>query len=431
MNIVVLGMNHRTAPLIIRERFAVSEPQILLTELLQAEEINEAVLLSTCNRVEVIAASNNAESSLARLQRFFVEKLGHGDGAPLRTEEVFYALKNREAIQHLFRVAASIDSMVVGEPQILGQVKESYRQAANMSATGTILSRLYDFAFSAAKRVRTETSIAAGALSVAGVGVDLAKRIFERFDDKKILLIGAGDMIELACDSLTRIGNLQVRVANRTRGNAEELAARFAGSAHGLEELDELLIDSDLVFASIACQQPILRKKQFQRALSQRTQRPMFVIDLGVPRNIDPDANELDDIYLYDLDDLQGVATEHASQRETELSDAERIVSEETERFENWLGSRSMSPTIQQLREHAEQIRSQEFVATMRKMQLSDTEYEKIEALTRSIVNKLLHPTWSRLREDDSEGYVSLVRTLFGLEETEVISEKHEKEDQT
>ena len=359
MKILLVGMNHRTAPVEVRERFAVDDPLPWLAKLVESPEIDEAVLISTCNRVEVIVAAQNLEAGRHRLRSFFHRDLGHAAQLPQARSEnaMLYEHVDSDAVRHLFRVAASIDSLVVGEPQILGQVKEAYRVAAEGGACGPLLNRLFASAFGASKRVRNETEIASRPVSMARVAVDLARQIFETLEDKRALLVGAGEMIEMALDALRGAGLAGVAVANRTPERASELAARFGASAHGLDELPQLLAGSDVVLTSIGVDRPLLDTALFEDALRARRRRPIFAIDLGVPRNIDPAVNQLDDVYLYDVDDLGGVAEANAEERRRETVRAEAIVQEEVERFDGWLSALQAVPTIRRLRARAESIR--------------------------------------------------------------------------
>ena len=271
MKVLLLGLNHRTAPLEVRERFAVAEPGPLLAKLVEAEEIDEAVLVSTCNRVEVVALTRRPDAARMRLRAFFRRDLG-GDSAPQADDgrgldSMLYELQDANAMRHVMRVASSIDSMVVGEPQILGQMKDAYHVARQANACGVILTRLFQSAFATAKRVRRETRIAERPVSVARVAVDLARQIFEDLAEKSALLIGAGEMIEIALEALRQDGLAAVRVANRTRAHAAELADRFDASAHGLDEIEELLPHSDVVLSCIGGDAPLLTPAMVQRAL--------------------------------------------------------------------------------------------------------------------------------------------------------------------
>jgi glutamyl-tRNA reductase len=424
MKVVLLGMNHRTAPVEIRERFAVSQPGPMLQKLIDRPEVEEAVLLSTCNRVEVVVTTANPDAAQHALFDFFLRDLA-GDRLPngLALPELTYLRQGREAVEHVFRVASSIDSMVVGEPQILGQVKDAYRDATEAGACGAVLSRLYQRAFATAKRVKNETGIAQRPVSVARIAVDLARQIFERLDDKTALMIGAGDMIEAALAALGDHGLGTRRVANRTAAHAESLARQFSGTAHGLDELDALLAESDVVLSCVGGEEPILSRERVEASLSHRRGRPLFLIDIGVPRNIDPAVHEIDAAFLYDLDDLQEVAVANESERRRESERAERIISEEREHFDGWLVALQAVPTIRHLKSRAEAIRQAEIERFVGRLGLDESQLGSVEHLTRSIVNKLLHAPISRLRDqtDREAGLVRLeeARSLFALDDDE------------
>jgi glutamyl-tRNA reductase len=411
VKILLAGMNHESAPVEVRERFAVDDPAPLLAKLVANDEIEEAVVVSTCNRVELCITTHQPESARHTLMRCFAGE-----------EDATYLYQGREAAAHVLRVASSIDSMVVGEPQILGQMKEAYRAAVDRNACGPVLSRLFQRAFATAKRVKNETGIARRPVSVARVAVDLARQIFERFDDKTALLVGAGEMIELALDALQREGLRHVRIANRTLANAEVLAARFDATAHALDELDDLLADADVVLTSIGGDGPLIDAARAKRALSRRRRRPLFFIDIGVPRNIDPEVDGLDDAYLYDVDDLQQVSDRNAEERRREAQRAEAIVAEEEQRFDGWLVALEAVPTIRHLRSTAEEVRTAELERALARLEreVSDEERKALEHMTKAIVNKLLHSPVSRLRaETDREEGLAMreaARALFGLD---------------
>jgi glutamyl-tRNA reductase len=421
MKVLLLGLNHRTASVEVRERFAVTDPSPLLAKLVAAEEIDEAVLVSTCNRVEVVVVTRRLEAGRLRLRSFFRHELASGSTriGEHELDDALYELTDANAMRHVLRVASSIDSMVVGEPQILGQMKEAYHSAREADACGVILTRLFQSAFATAKRVRRETRIAERPISVARVAVDLARQIFEDLSEKSALLIGAGEMIEIALDALRQDGLAAVRVANRTRAHAAELADRFDASAHGLDELSPLLAQSDVVLSCIGGDAPILTVPLVTAALRDRVS-PLFVIDIGVPHNADPAVNELDGVYLYDLDDLAGAAAANAEGRQRETVRAEAIVLEEQQRFDGWLAALQAVPTIRDLKSRAESIRSAELDKAIGRLGLDDTQREGVEALTRAIVNKLLHAPVSRLRgqaeREDGFGYLETARVLFDLD---------------
>ncbi|MBK7950557.1 MAG: glutamyl-tRNA reductase [Deltaproteobacteria bacterium] len=422
MKVVVFGMNHRSAPVEIRERFAVADVGPALRKLVDRPEIGEAVLLSTCNRVELVATTPNPDAAQHVLLDFFARELAGGD-LPSKSSlrDMTYLRVGREAVEHVFRVASAVDSMVVGEPQILGQVKDAYRAAAEAGTCGAVLSRLFQRAFATAKRVKNETGIAERPVSVARVAVLLAKQIFETLEDKRALLIGAGDMIEAALIALHDHGLGSRRVVNRTRAHAEALARRFDGTAHGLDELDALLPECDVVLACVGGTGPILTRERIEASLRRRHDRPLFLIDIGVPRNIDPAVHEIDSAYLYDLDDLQEVADSNEEERRREVARAEHIIVEEREHFEGWLVALQAVPTIRDLTRRAESIRKGEVERFAGRLGLDEPRRELLEQLTRAIVAKLLHAPVSRLRDetDREAGLIRLeeARVLFALDE--------------
>lgn len=422
MKVLLLGMNHHSAPLEIRERFAFAEAAPLLRKLIDRPGIEEAVLLSTCNRVEVVVITKNPDAAQHILLDFFSRDLAQGNlPSGMLISDLTYLRHGRDAIDHVFRVASAIDSMVVGEPQILGQVKDAYREAAEAGACGAVLSRLYQRAFATAKRVKNETGIAKRPVSVGRVAVDLAKQIFEGFEDKSALLVGAGDMIEAALVALDDHGLGVRRIVNRTPAHAESLARRFGGSAHGFGEIDELLAKSDVVLSCVATDAPILTRERVEASLANRSARPLFLIDIGVPRNIDPAVHEIDNAYLYDLDDLQEVAAENEEERRREADRAERIIFEEREHFDGWMVTLQAVPTIRDLRRRVEEIRQAELERYSGRLGLDDAQTEAIEKLTRGIVNKIMHAPISRLR-DETDREVGLARldearSLFALDD--------------
>jgi glutamyl-tRNA reductase len=422
MKLLLLGMNHRTAPLDVRERLAVRDPVPLLQKLVSDHDIDEAVLLSTCNRIEVVALTRSPDAARVRLRSFFRRELG-GEEAGLSQralDELLYEYRDGEAMRHVLRVASALDSMVVGEPQILGQAKDAYRAAVECGASGPILDRLYQRAFATAKRVRTDTRIAEGSVSVARVAVALARQIFEEVAGKRALLIGAGEMAELALSALREAGLVSLAVANRTAERAAQLAVAFGATAHGLDELPRLLADSDVVLTSIGAERPLLGVELMQAALRARHGRPIFVIDLGVPRNADPAIDRLDDVYRYDVDDLAAVASDHSEERRREQARAEAIVAEEQQRFEGWFAALRAVPTIRDLRARVEAIRAAELTRALPRLELGEAQREGVEAFSHALVNKILHMPLSRLRREAEreEGmvYLEAARLLFGLD---------------
>jgi glutamyl-tRNA reductase len=428
VKLLLLGMNHRSAPLDLRERLAVDDPGPLVQKLVASQEIDEAVLLSTCNRVEVVALTRTPEAARLRLRSFFRRELG-GDriAAERGLDEALYEHRDAEAMRHVMRVAAALDSMVVGEPQILGQTKDAYRAAVECGACGPILDRLYQRAFATAKRVRTDTRIAEGSLSVARVAVALARQIFEDMSGKRALLVGAGEMAELALAALRDAGVASLAVANRSAERAAQLAVAYGATAHGLDELPRLLAESDVVLTSIGGERPILRVDTLEPALRARRGRPIFVIDIGVPRNADPEIDRLDDVYRYDIDALAAVASGNAEERRREQARAEAIVAEEQQRFEGWFAALRAVPTIRDLRGRVESIRVRELERALPRLALDEPTREAVDALSRALVNKILHSPLSRLRREaereEGMAYLEVARLLFGLDEPEAEAE--------
>ena len=418
-----MGMNHRSAPLELREQLAVDDPSPLLQKLVRGDDIDEAVLVSTCNRVEIVVVTRALEAARLRLRSFFARDLA-GEGTELacgNLDEHLYEHRDGDAMRHVLRVASSLDSMVVGEPQILGQTKDAYRVACECGAAGPLLGRLFQNAFATAKRVRTETRIAERPVSVARVAVELARQIFEDLSEKQALLVGAGEMIEMALESLRGDGLQAIRVVNRTPERAAELARRFGATAHGLDELPALLPEADVVLTSIGGKRPILDVQSVSQALRVRGNRPVFVIDIGVPRNADPEINRLDNVYLYDIDDLGSMARENAEQRRRETARAEAIVEEQRQRFDGWLAALRAVPTIKHLRERVEAIRAAELERAFRRTLFAEEHREALEALTRSLTNKILHAPLSRLRREaereEGMAYLEAARVLFALDD--------------
>ena len=345
--IVLLGVNHKTTPLAVREKLALSagyeEPLQLLG---QVQELREYYLLSTCNRVEVLFTCRDVE----RAQQRVLELLF---GQAVTAEELdryVYRYVNDAAVEHLFLVAASLDSMIVGEAQILGQLKEAYRHATKIGSSGFILNKVLHKSFSVAKRVRTETRIGANAVSISYAAVELARKIFGDLAGKKVMLVGAGEMAELAAEHLVGQGVAEVVVANRTLQRAVNLARCYNGRAVSLEELLDQLQHVDIIISSTGSPDLILHKEDVRPVMRERRNRPLFFIDIAVPRDLDPAINDLDNVYLYDIDDLHNVVEMNKSERDKEAVRAQRIVAEEKLKFGKWLANMESTPTIIQLR---------------------------------------------------------------------------------
>ena len=421
-DIIIVGLNHRTAPIEVRERVAVEESLVpaALQTIRNLRSVHESVVLSTCNRVEVVAATSDRDAAFAEVKKFLLDQ-EPAEGAV--TDEHLYAHAGREAVRHLFRVAASLDSMVVGEPQILGQLKAYYSAAHEAGSIGAILHRLFHRSFTVAKRVRTETGIASRAVSIGSVAVELAKRIFDRLQDKTVMLIGAGKMGHLVARQLKSGGVSSLMVTNRTFEIAVEAAAEFAGNPIRFEEFHRYLKLADLVVGCASAPEFLLRPEAVEETLRERKHEAMFFIDLADRRNFDPRINSLANVYLYDIDDLQAVAQENLTGRAGEVDKAEQIVDEEVESFLGWLDSLEQVPTIVALKERLEAIRRSEIEKSLRTSlkELSEKERRAIEDMTSAMMGKILHGPISRLKkpldEEEEALYVDALRKLFGLDE--------------
>ena len=421
--IILLGVNHKTTPVEVREKMAISggyeQP---LTELKRIEAIRECYLLSTCNRVELLLVAEPGEQLIDNILAFLF-----GDRVQReKCLEYLYIYYDRDAVHHLFMVSASLDSMIVGEAQILGQLKEAYRHAAKLNCTGTLLNRLLHKAFSVAKRVRTETAIGSSAVSISYAAVQLAKKIFGNLKDKKVLLIGAGEMAELAAEHLVGQGVAEVVVANRTLSRGMELAKRFHGRAVSFDELLGQLEQVDIIISSTGSPTIILRQADVRPVMRARRNRPLFFIDIAVPRDLDPDLNDMENVYLYDIDDLSSVVDMNRSEREREAVKAARIVDEMTLSFQRWMDGMSVTPTILALRRKADGICRSEMEKTLPRLAaLSGEEKQAIEVMLSAITAKMLHDPLVYLKSescggrDTSEAKINILRTIFGLGEDE------------
>ncbi len=423
MKIIVVGLSHKTAPVNIREKVAfppdkMEEP---LRQLLELPSISEALIVSTCNRVELYAVSRQPEAAITELKKFLADFHSLDSSA---LSEHLYNFEGTEAIRHVLRVSASLDSMVIGEPQILGQIKTAYGYACEHKTAGVILNRFLRKAFSTAKRVRTETEIASNAVSVSFAAVELARKIFNSLENKTVMLIGAGEMCELAAKHFINNGVSKVLVTNRTFSRAEKLAEEFNGTAVTFENFREQLHRADIVLSSTGAPDYVLGAKKLKEVCKLRRYKPMFLIDIAVPRDIDPAANKLDGIYLYDVDDLQGVVQANLKERQKEAAKAELIVEAEVEQFCSWLATLEVTPTIVALRRKIEQIRQAELEKTLSGLNgLDDKQRKAIESMTSAMVNKILHQPTHILKQTsnggDSNCYLDAVRTLFNLTDIE------------
>jgi glutamyl-tRNA reductase len=420
MNLLLAGVNHKTAAVDLREKLCrlIPETGAAYRELLSVDHIREALCYNTCNRVEVLCVAADAEVAAARLAAFFARPAGV---TPEVLAPSLYVHHGQEAVRHLFRVAASLDALVVGEPQILGQVKEAYRQATEHQATGPILNRLLHKTFSVAKRVRTETGIGDHAVSVSYAAVSLGKKIFGDLQGKEVLLLGAGEMAELALEHLKGQQVGRIVVANRTWERGQRLAQRFRGEAVSLEELADQLLTADILLSSTGSPSYLLTREQVKAAMRRRRQRPLFMIDIAVPRDLDPRINDLDNVYLYNIDDLQEVVEANRERRQAAAAQAERLVLAETRKFMDWLETLAVYPTIISLKEKARTICRAELKKTQSHMgTLTPEQALALEILTQSITQKLLHDPIIFLKRNrrprNPHQELDLVRRLFHLD---------------
>ena len=419
MNIVVVGLSHKTAPVEVREKISFSSdslPEALKT-ITSKNGFSEGVILSTCNRVEVVAIASHIQDGIEELKKFMADF----NNVPLESiENHLYSHTSEEAIRHIFRVGSSLDSMVVGEPQILGQMKDGYQQALDHNSTGIILNKLYRKAFSVAKRVRTETNIASSAVSISYAAVELAKKIFGHLEDKRVMLIGAGEMCELAARHFINNGIKEILVANRTHERAVNLAAEINGRSVLFENIYLDLDEVDIILSSTGSPNYIIKAEQVKAALTKRRNSPMFFIDIAVPRDMDPRINDIDNAYLYDIDDIQGVVDANKKEREKEVVAADLIIEGEITQFHKWLKTLDVTPTIVSLREKLEQIRASELEKLSAVSDLSGVQMSAIEKVTASMINKILHMPISNLKKmaDTAEGdlYVDAVRKLYNID---------------
>lgn len=425
MNYSLLGVNHKTAPVEVRERLAISEARLpdAMRLLVRSPGVSEAIIFSTCNRVELLARSLHAPLDL----RPFLQEVFGINGT--QVTPYLYEYRDHEAVRHLFRVASSLDSMVVGEPQILGQVKEAYAVARAVGSVHSQLDHLMTRAFAVAKRVRTETMVGNSAVSVASVAVELAKKIFGSLAGKNVYLVGAGKMSDLAARHLLAHGAGAIFVANRTHDRAVALAQKFKGKAMLFEQLYETAAEADIVITSTGSPVPIFRREHGELFQQRRKNKPMFFIDIAVPRDVDAEMNKVDGIFVYDIDDLQSVIAGHVSTRMAEAARAEAIIDAEVLRFEERIHSLDVVPMIVSLQDHLEHIRQAEVDKVRGRLgQLTAEQELAIEALSKGIVNKVLHTPITALKAaardaqspqgkpGDAGTLTELVRRIFNLQ---------------
>lgn len=417
MNVLVVGLNHKIADVEVREKLAFSGSKLEegLLRFRDLPEVEEAIILSTCNRVELYANVRDVKKASEAVRQFL------SDFHNIRREALggaLYIYDDVEAVRHILRVASSLDSMVVGEPQILGQLKDAFELGLSKKTTGFLLNKLMKKAISVAKRVRTETKIAENAVSISFAAVELAKKIFSELSTRVFMLLGAGEMAELAARHLIGNGVKDVLVANRTYERACDLAKEFNGRSVNFDDFIQEMVHADIVICSTGAPSYILQKNQMQKVMKERKQKQVFIIDISVPRNIDPEINELENVYLYNVDDLQGIVDTNVFERQKEAEKAERIIEEEVETFLKWQSSLDSVPTIKALREKAEEIKNEELEKLLNKLQdIGEKEREAIEYMAAAIVNKLIHPPTAALKEDNGNKdlLVAAIRRLYGI----------------
>ncbi|MGK0374893.1 MAG: glutamyl-tRNA reductase [Arenicella sp.] len=413
MHVLSIGLNHTTAPVEVRERAAVAAEHLddALLDISKRTGIVEATILSTCNRTEVYCQV--PESNIEVVSDWLC------DFHELRKDEVapfLYAHPDQAAVKHAFRVAAGLDSMVIGEPQILGQMKTAFAKAHKNGNTGKVLNRLFQHTFSVAKEIRTSTNIGSHAVSVAYAAVSLSKQIFSDISKQTVLLIGAGETIELTCRHLYAQGVRNIIVANRTVERAEGLAKEFGAQVISLHELPTRLADADMVFSSTASTLPILGKGAFESALKERKNKPVLVVDLAIPRDVEKEVGDLSNVYLYTVDDLQQVVSDNLESRKNAAVEAEKIVAEQTLQFMHWFKNLQSIPTIRQLRDRTSSITENELLNAKKRLKLGEDPNVVLEHFAYALSQKFMHHPTESLRQKHDEALLSATRELFGLD---------------
>jgi glutamyl-tRNA reductase len=417
MKTVVIGLNHKTADVDLREKLAFNGPKLEegIRQIRELPEIKEAIIVSTCNRVEIYLTVKDVPKAFESVKDFLVRFF---DIRRESLENALYMHDEMQAVRHIFRVSSSLDSMVVGEPQILGQLKDAFEFALERKTTGVLLNRLLKKSISVAKRIRTETKIAENAVSISFAAVELAKKIFSDLPEKTFMLLGAGEMAELAAKHMINNGVRSIIVANRTYETGCNLAKEFNGRAIRFDDYLDELVHADILICSTGAPKYVLMKEQMKKVMKERKNRPVFIIDISVPRNIDPEINDVNNVYLYDVDDLKGVVDTNIMERQKEAKKAEEIIDEEIETFRKWLCSLDSVPAVIALREKAEGIRKEEVERLLNRFpELGEKEKKAIEAMAGAIINKLIHPPTVALREDseDRDIMVATIKRLYGL----------------
>jgi glutamyl-tRNA reductase len=419
-DILLLGLNHDTAPVELRECIAFSKDDTAaaLRALIQREAINEVIVFSTCNRVEVLLVTDDKAVAVETTKNFIAE---FNNTPRERFEASLYLWEGNEAVRHIFKVAASLDSMILGEPQILGQIKEAYHTAIRQKTSGVILNRLLHRTFFVAKKVRSETGIGDRAVSISYAAIELGRKIFDTLEDKKALLIGAGEMAEIAVEHLIHHNAGTIFVANRTFERAVDLATKFNGKPIRFEEISDYLQQADIIIASTGSPDVVIQRNQVKKIMRTRRNRPLFFIDIAVPRDIDPDINRLSNVYVYDIDDLQGVIEENVEDRKKEAVKGQRIIDEAVIRFKEWYDNLDVIPTIVDLRHKFDAIANAEIEKTFQTLSnLPEKERQAIYKMTSSMINKMMHNPTQLLKSNgkhiNKSVYLDITRRLFKLD---------------
>ncbi len=419
MKLLVVGLNHKTAPVELREKLSFTEEQLppILKKLVLFDGITEAIVLSTCNRIEFYVVCEDADKAIDTIKTVM------SDAGKVHSRSISFHLyihTERDAVTHIFRVASSLDSMVIGEAQILGQTKDAYRIASNNSVTGPILNRLMHRAFSVAKKVRSSTNIGMYTVSVSSVAVELSEKIFGRLEGKSVMLMGAGEMAEDAAKYLRDAGASRLIILSRTFSHASQLAERLNGTAVEFDELYDELMDVDITICSTSADHYLITNDRMEKVVKARQHKPLFFIDISVPRNIEPSISELEGVFLFDIDDLKGVTNQNLKEREKSAHEAEKFIREEVDKFLNWLGELSLVPTIVSLKEKFEAVRQQELKEAISKLSNpTPKEVDVLDAMSKGIINKLLHEPITEIKNDHARGEVlkdiALLKRIFKI----------------
>lgn len=420
MSIVVVGLSHKTAPVEVREKLSFPEATVqdALKKLMTYEGIRESLILSTCNRVEIYTVTEDSSKGTESIKRFISEYHNLSREA---LEQSLYIYPEGQGVRHTFRVASSLDSLVVGEPQILGQLKDAFDFALKAKTTSTVMNKLLKKAIQVAKRVRTETRLAEGAVNISFAAVELARKIFGTLDEKTVMLLGAGEMAELAARHLLNNGVKTIMVANRTFERAVELANEFKGSAVRFEDFPAEMVVADILICSTGAPNYVVKPDMVHKVMKERRHKPIFMIDISVPRNIDPATDREDNVYLYNVDDLQGVVETNVQGRQQEAEKAEEIVRQEVETYLSWERSLDAVPTIVDLREKIEDLRRKELDKTLCQMNgISDDHRRAVDLMSQAIVNKILHAPLVVLKQaaanPEGNEVISIARKIFNLD---------------